>query len=204
MKSNAIKIEEKKEKINSAKKLLLEKISYAEVNLNLNSNKLNQSMEEHTEFINFAELMKVYELYKWEKLKLEYIEIKKKTNIDKKVYNQIICIYANVTNYLSQQEITQISDIIIKLQNQTESMIYNYMLLQKKHKDIANKCKYLIRNNEITKIYEFNPQVQPLITKLYENYIDIKIINKKNKLLKNEKSNILGEIQRLSQSINKL
>ena len=83
-------------------------------------------------------------------------------------------------------------------------MMYNYVLLQKKHRDISNKCKYLIRNDDITKIYEFNQQVQPLITKLYENYIDIKIVKKKTKLLTNAKSNILGEIQRINESIRKI
>ena len=201
MKSNAIKMEEKAEKIKLAKKVLLDKISYAEDNLESNSIKLNQNIDEHNEFINFAELMKVYELYKWKKIKIAYIEIKKKTNLDKKVYKQIIRIYANITSYLSEQEITQISNTIRKLQTDNESMIYNYMLLQKKHRDISNKCKYLVRNDQITKIYEINHQVQPLIIKLYENYIDFKIINKKDKLLKNAKSNILSEIQRISQSI---
>lgn len=204
MKSNAIKMEEKQEKIKSAKQLLLDKIAYAHANLEPNSIKLNQNMEDHIEFINFAELMKVYELYKWKNLKATYTEIKKKTNLDKKVYNQIIRIYANITNYLNEQEISEISTTIRKLQSQTDLMIYNYMILQKKHRDISNKCKYFIRNDEITKIYEITSQIQPLITKLYENYIDIKIINKKNKLLKNAKSNILGEIHRISVSINKL
>lgn len=203
MKSTKLKMEEKQEKIKSAKKILFEKIAYADANLESNSIKLNQNTLDHIEFINFAELMKVYELYKWSNLKSAYTEIKKKTNSDKKIYNQIIRIYANITNYLSEQEIVEISNIIRRLQSNNDLMIYNYYLLQKKHRDISNKCKYLIRNDEITKIHEINMEVQPLITKLYENYIDIKIINKKNKLLKNTKSNILGDIQRICQSINK-
>jgi hypothetical protein len=204
MKSTKLKMEEKQEKIKSAKQLLLDKIAYAEANLEPNSIKLNQNIEDHIEFINFAELMKLYELYKWTNLKTTYTEIKKKTNLDKKVYNQIIRIYANITNYLNEQEINQITNTIRKLQSQTDTMIYNYMILQKKHRDVLNKCKYLIRNDEITKIHEITPQIQPLITKLYENYIDRKIINKKNKLLKNAKSNILGDIQRITQSLNSI
>lgn len=203
MKSDAVKMEEKQEKIKAAKKLLLDKIAYAEANLDPNSNKLIENLEAHNEFINFAELMKVYELYKWKSLKTSYTEIKKKTNIDKKVYSQIIRIYANITNYLTEQEITLISNTIRKLQSANDNMLYNYVLLQKKHRDISNKCKYLIKNDDITKIYEINSQVQPLITKLYENYIDIKIVKKKAKLLANAKSNILGDIQRLNESINK-
>lgn len=201
MKSDAVKLEEKQEKIKMAKKLLLDKIVYAEANIESNSNKLIEILESHNEFINFAELMKVHELYKWKSLKTKYAEIKKKVNTDKKLYNQIIRIYSNITNYMSEQEITQSSNTIRKLQSENENMMYNYLLLQKKHRDVSNKCKYLIRNDDITKIYEFNSKIQPVITKLYENYIDIKIINKKTKLLKNARSNVLGEIQRLNQAI---
>lgn len=204
MKSDAVKLEEKQEKIKAAKQLLLDKIAYAEANIEPNSNKLIENLEAHKEFINFAELMKVYELYKWKSLKFKYTEIKKKTNLDKKLYNQIIRIYSNITNYLTEQEITKISNCIRKLQSENESMMYNYVLVQKKHRDISNKCKYLIKNDDITKIYEINPQVQPLITKLYENYIDFKIVNKKAKLLANAKSNILGDIQRINESIRKI
>ncbi len=204
MKSQAVKLEEKKEKINSAKKILEEKILYAESNLEPNTLRLQQNLEDHIEFIHFAELMKVYEIYKWKTLKSTYSAIKKKTNLDKKVYNQIIRIYADINCYLTEQEATTIANTIRKLQGLNENMMYSYVLLQKKHRDVLNKCKYLIRNQDIAKITEINPQVQPLITKLYENYIDIKIINKKTRILSNAKSNILTEIQRLSQSLGKL
>ncbi len=204
MKSQAVKMEEKQEKIKLAKALLFEKIAYAQSNLEPNTKKLMENLEDHTEFITFAELMKVYELYKWKTLKSTYTDIKKKTNSDKKVYNQIVRIYANITNYLTEQEVTNIVNTLRKLQGANEEMMYSYVLLQKKHRDVLNKCKYLIRNDEITKIYEINPQIQPLITKLYENYIDMKIINKKTKILSNAKSNILGDIQRISQSLGQL
>jgi hypothetical protein len=204
MKSQAVKMEEKQEKIKLAKALLFDKIAYAESNLESNTKKLMENLEDHTEFITFAELMKVYELYKWKSLKSTYIDIKKKTNSDKKVYNQIVRIYSNITNYLTEQEASTVANTLRKLQGANEEMMYSYVLLQKKHRDVLNKCKYLIRNDEITKIYEINPQVQPLITKLYENYIDMKIINKKSRILSNVKSNILGDIQRISQSMGQL
>jgi hypothetical protein len=204
MKSPAVKMEEKQEKIKLAKALLFDKIAYAESNLEPNTKKLMENLEDHTEFITFAELMKVYELYKWKTLKSTYTDIKKKTNSDKKVYNQIVRIYSNITNYLTEQEATTVANTLRKLQGANEEMMYSYVLLQKKHRDVLNKCKYLIRNDEITKIYEINPQVQPLITKLYENYIDMKIINKKSRILSNAKSNILGDIQRISQSMGQL
>jgi|LauGreDrversion4_2_1035121.scaffolds.fasta_scaffold806797_1 hypothetical protein len=204
MKSQAVKMEEKQEKIKLAKALLFDKIAYAESNLESNTKKLMENLEDHTEFITFAELMKVYELYKWKSLKSTYTDIKKKTNSDKKVYNQIVRIYSNITNYLTEQEASTVANTLRKLQGASEEMMYSYVLLQKKHRDVLNKCKYLIRNDEITKIYEINPQVQPLITKLYENYIDMKIINKKSRILSNAKSNILGDIQRISQSMGQL
>lgn len=199
MKSDADKMNQKLEKIKTVTNLLLEKIAYAESNIESNSNKILQNLEDHNEFIHFAELMKVYELYKWKSLKTNYLTIKKKTNLDKKVYGQIIKIYSNITQYLSEQDVLNIGKKIRIIQSNNNLMIYNYIFLQKKHRDILNKCKYLIKNDQITKIYEITQQVQPLITKLYENYIDIKIVNKKTKLLKNAKSNILGEIQKINE-----
>jgi hypothetical protein len=204
MNSDAVKMDKKLEKIKTVRNLLFEKIAYAESNIQLNTNKILQNLEDHNDFIHFVELMKVYELYKWKNLKSNYTTIKKKTNLDKKVYGQIIKIYSNITQYLSEQDVSNIGKTIRKIQSNNDVMIYNYIFLQKKHRDILNKCKYLIKNDQITKIYEITDQVQPLITKLYENYIDIKIVNKKSKLLKNEKSNILGEIQRINESINEL
>jgi hypothetical protein len=201
MKSDAVKLEEKKEKISSAKKLLEDKIAYAEASIGPNSKKIIGNMEDHMDFINFAELMKIYELYKWKKLKGDYSELKKKINLDKKIYLQIIKIYSNIVNYLSDQENSQIGKTIRKIQADNDTMIYDYLRLQHTHRDISNKCKYLIRNNQITKIYDISSELQPVITKLHVNYMDIKIINKKAKKLKTIKSIILDDIQRITGEI---
>lgn len=201
MKSYTSKIDEKLEKINKSKDILIKKIIYAEYTLSNNTTEINQIFENHNEFIHFAELMKLYEIYKWKKLKLNYLNIKKKTNLDKKVYWQIIKLYSNIVSYFSQDEINNISNKIRKIQSENDSMIYNYTLLQKKHRDILNKCKYLIKNKQIIKIYEINDDIQPLIKNLYENYNNIKITNKKVILLKNNKSNILNEIFRINEQI---
>jgi hypothetical protein len=104
MKSDAVKMEEKMERIKTAKNLLMEKIAYAQTNIELNTGKISQNLEEHNEFIHFTELMKVYELYKWKTLKFNYTNIKKKTNLDKKIYKQIIKIYSEVVSYLPDVE----------------------------------------------------------------------------------------------------
>jgi hypothetical protein len=181
----------------------MEKIMYAELNIVYDIEKINQNFEEHTEFINFANQMKIYELYKWNSIKSNYIHIKKKVSFDKKIFRQIINICSNIINYLPTDEITSIEKSIKQIQSDNEIMIYKYSLLQTKHNDTINKCKYLLRNNQITKVYEFTHGIQPLIIKLYENYIDIKIINKKTKMLKNTKGNILGEIQKIKENLKK-
>ena len=201
MKSYTSKIDEKLEKINKTKEILLDQINYADCNLINNTTKINQVFEDHNDFIHFAELMKVYEIYKWNNLKLNYSHIKKKTNLDKKLYWQIIKLYSNIINYFSEEETNNISNKIRKIQSENDTMVYNYALLQKKHRDILNKCKYLIKNDQIIKIYETNSEIEPLIIKLYENYINIKVVNKKTQLLKNNKSNILNEIFRINEQI---
>ena len=199
MKAIDNKIEKKQNKINSDKKILFDKIEYAENNLENNNIILIQNIDVHNEFINFLELIKVFELYKWKKLILSYNKIKKKINSDKKIYTKIIRIYGNINNYLNKEEINKINNIIIKIQNQTETMIYNYCLLQKKHHEISIKSKNLSRSSEIIKIYEITSKIKPLLSKLYKIYIDLKIINKKSILLKSMKNNILREIQNISQ-----
>ena len=199
MKAIDNKIEKKQNKINSDKKILFDKIEYAENNLENNNIILIQNIDVHNEFINFLELIKVFELYKWKKLILSYNKIKKKINSDKKIYTKIIRIYGNINNYLNKEEINKINNIIIKIQNQTETMIYNYCLLQKKHNEISIKSKNLSRSSEIIKIYEITSKIKPLLSKLYKIYIDLKIINKKSILLKSMKNNILREIQNISQ-----
>lgn len=204
MKSLASKMNDKIYKINKVKEILLVKITYAEYNFSNNITEINQVFEDHTDFIHFAELMKVYEIYKWEKLKLNYSNIKKKTNLDKKIYWQIIKLYSTIVCYFSEEESNNINNKIRKIQSENDTMIYNYALLQKKHRDILNKCKYLIKNEQIIKINNLNSEVQPLVTQLYKNYIDIKVVNKKAQLLKNNKSNILNEIYRVNEQILKL
>jgi hypothetical protein len=204
MKSPSLKFEEKKIQIAQDTSLLWEKIAYAEKNIPFNNQKLTDNLDEHCEFISFVELMKIYELYKWKKIKFEYKYIKEKTNVDKKIYNQIICILSNIFNYLNEQDANIITNTINKLKLAHETMLYNYALLQQKHREISNKCKYFIKNSEFTKIYEINSQIQPLITKLYVNYIDFKIINKKTRMLSNEKSKILNEMQSINQSISQI
>ena len=193
------KIEKKQNKINSDKKILFDKIEYAENNLENNNIILIQNIDEHNEFINFLELIKVFELYKWKTLLLSYNKIKKKIISDKKIYTKIIRIYGNINNYLNKEEINKINNIIIKIKNQTETMIYNYYLLQKKHNEITIKSRNLLRSSEILKINETTSKMKPLLTKLYKNYIDLKNLNKESILLKSMKSNILRQIQNISQ-----
>jgi hypothetical protein len=195
MNSNTIKLEDKKLEIDAEENILLLKIAYIESNIELNNKRIIENIEEHNKFIDFCESVKVYELYKFGLIKLTYIEINKKINHDKKVYKQIIKIYTNIINYMTKDKTILIDNIIKKLQVENENILYNYFSLQKKHKYLINKCKYMIKNNNITKVYKSNPQIELIITKLYENYNKIKENNIKVKKLKTIKASILYKLQ---------
>ena len=79
-------------------------------------------------------------------------------------------------------------------------MIYDFNILKKSHYHMHNKCKYMSKNSQIIKIEHITDNIQPLIIKLYENYISIKLLNKQFTNLKYIKSKLLYDINKINEN----
>lgn len=162
-------------------------------------NDINKHLNDCKELYQFSNIMKIYEYNKWNKLKLDYSNIKKKLTLYKKTYIKMIKMYTNIINYFNQDEICIFNDKIKFLQNENQIINYNCAILCRKHLEFLNKCKYLIKNNQVIKIYnsnnsDTNCSIELIIKKMYELYYKIKQLNKQNMLLKITKNNINNEI----------
>ncbi len=162
--------------------------------LEFNLNKIEQSHEIHSDFINFIETMNLYENYRWTNLKSNYNFIKKKINKDKKIINRITKFLGSLTNYYTQFEIENINLKINDIGCKIEFMMYRFNQLQRLHDEVHNKRKYMIRNDAIIKIDDINDTNKHLLLKIYENYISIKMLNIKFMNLRNVRKHLIHEI----------
>jgi hypothetical protein len=132
--------------------------------------------------------MNIYEDYKWSKIKEDYNKIKKKVNIDKKIYPQIIKIYGIVNNYYSSDEFNDKNIIIKKLNEDNNLLKIEFEKLKKLHNKLINKRKNYVKNMKMIKIYISNKESDLLIQKLYQIHHDLKILKKEEKILESNKS----------------
>ncbi len=189
----------KRDNINQKKQELKSLIDSISHKIKLNLDNIQDVNEKHTEFIIFVDIMKVHELYKWTNLKLEYNSVKKHVTKDKKAYHTISKLYGKIINYYQPDEINNLNMEIKSIYDLNETMIYKFTILKKLHEESGNKCKYMIKNPNIIKIEYLTNEIKPLVTKLYENYIGIKLLNKHLSQLKNVKSNLLHEICQINE-----
>lgn len=153
----------------------------------------------HIDFIKFSETMKIYEVYQWADLKYTYKNIKEKINQDKKMTNKIVKFYGNIINYFESAEIEYFNDKIRLVHSLNDQMILSFYLLSKSHKIVHNKCSSMAKTDTIIKIKQINSTIKPILLKIYENYIDIQILNNKCTNLNHKKSKILNDIAPLLQ-----
>jgi hypothetical protein len=194
-----ININEKTNKIYHSMSKFDELLVNAEKELDFNLNKLEQLNEFHINFINFIQIMNIYEKYKWTHLKYEYRNIKKKNNKDRKIIHIITKFFSSLTNYYTIDQIDNINIKINNINSKIELMIYNFIKIQILHNQISLKIKSIIRNNSILKIDNINDTNKIILLKLYENYISIKMLNIQLNNLKNVKKNLLHYIQSINQ-----
>jgi len=181
-------------KINQSMCKFNDLLTNTEKELGFNLLKIEQSLETHNDFVNFVEIMNIYEDYRWTNIKSEYNFIKKKINKEKKVTRQITKFFGSLTNYYTLLEIDNINIRIKDITTNIELIIYNFNKLQRLHDDVHNKRKYMIRNPNIVKIDCFDDSNKHILLKLYENYISIKLLNMKFKNLRNVRKNLIHEI----------
>ncbi len=188
---------EKLERLDKNKHDLLEVINNStDILINIIDNISNCS-DKHLDFINFVEVTNIYEKYKWEELKKCYKNIKKKVTENKKLYRFIVLKSGECLSYFNDDIRQKIEDTGIKIKELIDKMVYDQYLLQKIHYNVINKCKYLVKNTSVVKINNINPTIKPVLIKLYENYMQIKITTKKQYFLKKEKKALSYEINHL-------
>ena len=190
-------MESKIESINKSKNELLLLIQVFDERLKVCLDKINENTKNHKKFIDFIELMKLYEIYKWSALKTEYNIIKKEVTKNKKYYKKITKNYGNLISYFDPSIIDNLNNQIKKLGQLNDDIFFNFIELKKIHHNVQNQCKYFIQNDQIIKIDIITEELKPLIQKIYENYIDMLVINSKANSLKSIKTIILNDIKKL-------
>jgi hypothetical protein len=194
-----MELNEKSININKDKENLLSLINNIEKKLEDTIINIEENNKKHKEFIVFIELMKMYEIYKWSGLKMDYNQIKKTVTQAKKVPNVITKMYGKIIGYFDYNNINRINNQIKKIGELNQNMLFHFNELKKIHDDVHNKCKYMVKNNQITKIEIITDEIKPLIQKLYENYIDIQLVNKQTNNLKSIKMSIIREITQINE-----
>lgn len=191
--SNNILLTIKYKKIEEDKCYFESMINVIYDNIKYNISKLDDNISSHNEFINFIKIMNLYEDYKWNTLKYNYMSIKKKVNIDKKTYKTIIDLYGDIISYYTSEQIEMNNKLMKEISEYYDMMLYSFIQLHNIHRDVYIKCKYFIKNNMIVKVNNITNDNMPILTELYQLYIDIKYANK-----------TLGIIQTRKQLINSI
>ena len=187
-------METKKMEIEKNKTKFRNQIHAIQTNLENNIEIANNLTSNHFEFIKFSETMKIYEIYQWTDLKYTYKNIKEKISKDKKLANKIVKFYGNIINYFDPAEIEYFNNKTVLVHCLNDQMILSFYLLSNAHKIVLNKCGSMAKSDVFIKIKQINAIVKPIILKIYENYIDIQILNNKYIKLNHEKAKVLNDI----------
>lgn len=186
MTSLAIKykqVEEDKKAFDNIILLTEDKIKY-------NIIKLNDIIEMHNEFLNFIKITNVYEIYNWNRLKYNYSNIKKILNKDKKLYTILADMYGNIISYYNSEQVEQYNKQLKMIGENNNIMLYTFIQLKNIHKEAHIKCKYFHKKEDIIKVDTITDDIKPIMTELYEIYMDTKLLNKQYVSLKNKKMKI--------------
>jgi len=179
-----MKLDDKMKVIDNIKIKLELSIKEASIQIPLDLSNIKMNLDEHYNFIKIIESINVYEDYKWIKIKEDYNRIKKKVNIDKKLYSRIINFYGIVNNYYTQDENNNIDTIIKKINEENIMLKIEFEKLIIIHNIFFNKRKNYIKNMKIIKVYISNKEITQLIERLSQIYNELKIIKRELKLLK--------------------
>lgn len=186
-------VNDKMSKISQSMKDFNEFISETIKELDKNLSTINKRIENHHDFINFIQIMNLYESYKWNNIKYEYNLISKKVNKDKHIIHAITKNLSFLTNYYTQPQIININQQIKEIDDKIELMIYNFNNLKNIHKDTIYKKRHLI-NPKTIRVNSINNQNEKILVKIYENYMSIKLLNTQMKYLQNIKKKIMIKI----------
>jgi hypothetical protein len=181
-------------KVEEDKKICIKMISDILILFKKNINSMNVLIDSHNLFLHFVETMQLYELYKWDTLKFNYMQIKKKFNKDKKKYKLLTTLYGNVSNYYTLEEREQYHNMIQMIGIDYNNMLYTFVRLNNIHKTINNKCVQFTKNDNYIKIDNITDENQDILIELYQNYIDIKFLNKELSSIKIKKLELKSKL----------
>ena len=187
-------ITDKINKINQSKKEFNNLLTGTNNKLEYNSNKIDSLVEAHSDLLVFVQKMNIFEKYRWNTIKTEYITLKKKINKDRKLIHSVTKFFGTLTNYYDSNEIEKIDSSITSISNMIDMINYKFNKLKEVHRDFQIKKKHIIKNDSISKISDFNDDNKKLLQKIYENYIGVKMIDEQLKSLNYQKKKITSEI----------
>ena len=164
--------------------------------------KINELDKNYNEINLFIEICKVFEIYKWENIKINYKCIKRKINFCTILYNIITKLYSNIIVYYSNIEKNTINKIINDLHMNYETYLYNFSNIKITHKYILIKCNAARKSKSIIKIYYQNKQIDDIINKLIGIINNLKNLNNDLYNLKKNKIQLLYDINILSNNNN--
>ena len=180
-------IECKKEIFNQNRNKLNILINNLSINISINFKLIKDNYKLHYDFLNFIDMIKLYESYKWEKIKQEYNNIKKMITLNKNLNKLIIKLYGNINNYYTDKENNNMNNLLQKFNDDILLLKIEMNNLRNTHIILVNKKTNYIKNNNIIKIYKLHDKCIIYINKLYDMYDKINILNKQKNILKNEK-----------------
>ena len=164
--------------------------------------KINELDKNYNEINLFIEICKVFEIYKWENIKINYKCIKRKINFCTILYNNITKLYSNIIVYYSNIEKNTINKIINDLHMNYETYLYNFSNIKITHKYILIKCNAARKSKSIIKIYYQNKQIDDIINKLIGIINNLKNLNNDLYNSKKNKIQLLYDINILSNNNN--
>jgi hypothetical protein len=150
--------------------------------------------ENHQTFLTFATRMNVCEIYKWEKLKMEYNSLKQKINMEKKLNKMVYKMYSSISSYYSEEEIHKYNNINREMNDTHILMLINFSSLQQFHFNTMLQFKKMLASDNVIKIYEYNEMLHPLFIRLNENYMNHILLDKKYYMIRKNKAKIISEI----------
>jgi len=157
------------------------------IDMSNNFNLIKENYKTHNNFINFTEIIKLYEKYKWNIIKEEYNNIRKKITCIINSNKNIIKLYGTINNYYSKEEHDKFNKLFQKISDDILLLKIEMNNLRNIHLILINKKKSYINNNNIIKINTLQNDYIIYINKLYNIYDNIIKLNKEVKILKNEK-----------------
>ena len=167
----------KREVIENNKNLLLKLINDTIICLNDTIKTTGLEYTYYCKFIQIINTVNIFEIYKWNIIKIKYVNIKKNITLNKNNNQKILKIYGNIINYYDEQEVLTINKQIQQINDLSMIQVINFQDLKIKYNELSTK-----KNKKILKIYKQNDEVDSMISTLCELHVELKKITHSKKI----------------------